>query len=302
MAHQRRVEEKCLGNKKKTLPVALVVQPQPVQAHYSQPQVHFKPVEPCQKPQVNYQQVEVYHQNNEAVHPLKSLCSRSEFGADNELAAMVNNYPSVFQTVETNRFINDLPITRTVDMIAPYDDGILAARKGFGGRPRTVIRPTPLMTPSIVRANTDGQYVDYDTGVVPEVILGYQELRAQPAGVMPQIVRIPGTRRNYDLGQFNTNFNRLEYGGYAILPESQGFRRLLINPGTQKPDVSIQKTLGPMSSGNDDDAHSAEQPMESIIVAQNVQQSSDAPSKSDSKDNNNTKPAEQNKIERFTRN
>lgn len=310
----RQSEARCLDGKKITHSpsVALVVRPQqheqqqqqqqhyvrPAQAHYVQTQVHYEPLDVvCQRPKIDYQRpvevyagpadvhygpIDVYQNNNEhAEHP---LCSRSRFSSHGGRwpTTVVNGYPplQMFRTVRPDGFVDDV---HNVVTVTPYDGTKDSPVRRH--RPSTAaIRPTPVMTPPLLRANAeDGVYVDYGVMVPADVMREFADLQ-----VMRQNVRNPG-------GRFS---DRPEYGtaGYAIPSIPHEFRG--IPRSFEAQDVSAPVNGRLVSSSGVDGVYEepSERSRKSVLDARNVKPSS---TKSHL---NVAKPTEKKKIHRFTRN
>lgn len=191
---------------------------QPVQVQYVQP-VHLQPVhvQPViyEKPQVNYVQPIVYQKPPQIhvvqVHPVKEPCPPSyevgygegygggyggNHGGGYGRAAIEDGYPSttLLRTVETQRFINDVPVLRKVETVVPYDG--MDAVQDLDGIQRNVMRPNPI---GLFRAAQDqivpvaqDQYVpiqqdqffptvqmNYGTGMTPDAMIPVQEFDGQ---------------------------------------------------------------------------------------------------------------------------
>lgn len=134
---QREVEEKCLN--KKGLPVKLYLQPEQHQAapvhfvlpevHYQQPAVYQRPLAHLVKP--------VYDNSGGGCYGSGGYYGRSD-GAD--------DYRPLMRTVETEHFVNDVPVMRSVETTLPYPGG--PRRPGTDLFPRTAMyRPTPVPLP-----------------------------------------------------------------------------------------------------------------------------------------------------------
>lgn len=327
-AQQRRAEartflDKCLGDKcdkRKTHPVAVVVQPQ---VRYEP--VNCPPVEVCQKPQVQYQPIEIAQKPQFQYQlPIKYPCAQPQIGYYG--GGLIGGYggyggygggsysgygggyggglgvsyerstdgnPPPLRSMETNRIVNDAQAMPKLQVTSPYDTIMAHHRRLNGGR-RTRMRPTPVFIPGLTRRTVD---VPLESGIeAPDAVRGFLDFEPQSSwDFMPQM-QMPVYRNGFTFGQFDPNFNQMHY---MIRPEMQNFGRVL-QPRSFEEQNFGQQTLD-QSSGSSGVEDPTEQKM--MSDEQNVQQSSDVATESDSKDqNNNTKPTEYKKLDRVTRN
>jgi len=208
-------------------PQVTYVQPQ---VHYEQPEVHYQPIvyhkpqvhlqpvvyhkpevhlQPIvyHKPEVHLQPI-VYHKPVLVQHQVKPICNDygdgygygygggygglygGYGGYGGGYIRSAEEYPTLLRTVETDHFINDVPVMRSVETAALPYDGMTASNAFASNFRSSVIRPSPIPLPrSAADPYVLGGYGDYGADAVPDPV-EFQEYGVQPEAV-PEPVPYP---------------------------------------------------------------------------------------------------------------